>query len=129
MSFTLRGEINGDVLQNGVRTAERSDFSTMEIVPPYGTFRPFGKGDCPTYGTVRGSPAGGDRPIYGTIRIPDLSGVEGGCFPSITPRAFGKGDCPTYGTVRGSPAGGIVPYMGQSGFPNCLAQRRSAFRV
>ncbi len=82
MSFTLRGEINGDVLQNGVRTAERSDFSTMEIVPPYGTFRP-----------------------------------------------FGKGDCPTYGTVRGSPAGGIVPYMGQSGFPNCLAQRRSAFRV
>jgi hypothetical protein len=33
----------------------------------------------------------GDRPIYGTIRIPDLSGVEGGCFPSITPRAFRRG--------------------------------------
>jgi hypothetical protein len=50
MSFTLRGEINGDVLQNGVRTAERSDFSTMEIVPPYGTFRPFGKGIVPHMG-------------------------------------------------------------------------------
>jgi len=58
MSFTLRGEINGDVLQNGVRTAERSGFSTMEIVPPYGTVRPFGKGDCPTYGTVCCSPRG-----------------------------------------------------------------------
>jgi hypothetical protein len=55
---------------------------------------PAQRGDCPTYGTVRGFP--GDRPIYGTIRIPDLSGAEGGCFPTITPRPFGRGDCPCF---------------------------------
>jgi hypothetical protein len=60
---------------------------------------PAQRGDCPTYGTVRGSP--GDRPIYGTIRIPDLSGVEGGLSHIWdSPRLPGRGDRPIYGTIR-----------------------------
>jgi hypothetical protein len=62
-------------------------------------------------------PGRGDRPIYGTIRIPGLSGVEGGCFLSITPRALQRGVCPRFHDI---PARYRVGLSGRS-----MAWRRS----